>query len=555
MPSGSIFCPPQPVPPDCNKPQSFVFPSAFHLAPRLHCSGWISLFVHGAAFVASHLTVTTTTAGVSSSKNLSGPAGAEAGGGTDVFAALLGTAAPKKAAGASEAGSDSSLGNLVNLSLGFGEGEAGDNESPEAIAAVIDAVMPVQDTLEAVPVLADIANSLADIKASLAAGEPLDPAMLKQLEAALADLAASLDIELDTLPSLDDLTALVTDIQPDDTSFAARLTAALGPIAETLFSGAATADADADPGAELSALVKSIGEKLASLLSALNNGEIEPDQLARLTLAADADADFDAALARLLKPALAANAGDGPDLAAPELKLTEPALTGKAGTAAATSGETPDAPNPASATAGANRDSAGNDAAPNDRKPVEHRQIPAAATADKQPEAQGGLQPVPAARVDIVAAPRVVQAGYQTSQQQLNLPQLAFEIVRQASDGNTRFQIRLDPPELGRIDVKLDIDKAGQVHARLTVEKAETLDLMQRDQRGLERALQQAGLDGTRTNLEFSLKQNPFSGGQHGQDGGNPVFGDEASVEADDVPPTVNLYRGSLSASGVNIIA
>src|SRR5690606_2696372 len=120
---------------------------------------------------------------------------------------------------------------------------------------------------------------------------------------------------------------------------------------------------------------------------------------------------------------------------------------------------------------------------------------------------------------------------------------------------NTRFQIRLDPPELGRIDVKLDIDKAGQVHARLTVEKAETLDLMQRDQRGLERALQQAGLDGTRTNLEFSLKQNPFSGGQHGQDGGNPVFGDEASVEADDVPPTVNLYRGSLSASGVNIIA
>src|SRR5690606_1982683 len=154
----------------------------------------------------------------------------------------------------------------------------------------------------------------------------------------------------------------------------------------------------------------------------------------RLTLAADADADFDAALARLLKPALAANAGDGPDLAAPELKLTEPALTGKAGTAAATSGETPDAPNPASATAGANRDSPGTDAAPKDRSPVVRRQIPAAATADKQPEAQGGLQPVPAARVDIVAAPRVVQAGYQTSQQQLNLPQLAFEIVRQASD-------------------------------------------------------------------------------------------------------------------------
>jgi flagellar hook-length control protein FliK len=157
-----------------------------------------------------------------------------------------------------------------------------------------------------------------------------------------------------------------------------------------------------------------------------------------------------------------------------------------------------------------------------------------------------------------VAAPRVVQAGYQTSQQQLNLPQLAFELVRQVNDGNTRFQIRLDPPELGRIDVKLDIDRSGQVNARLTVEKAETLDLMQRDQKGLERALQQAGLDGAKTNLEFSLKQNPFSG-QQGQDGGNgrnPSFGDEAAGDADDTPPpTVNLYRGSLSASGVNIIA
>ena len=128
--------------------------------------------------------------------------------------------------------------------------------------------------------------------------------------------------------------------------------------------------------------------------------------------------------------------------------------------------------------------------------------------------------------------------------------------MRQVNDGNTRFQIRLDPPELGKIDVRLDIDASGQVNARLTVEKAETLDLMQRDQRGLERALQQAGLDGAKTNLEFSLKQNPFNGGQQGQDGnGRPFFGDEAVAEEEAPPPTVNLYRGSLTASGVNIIA
>ncbi|KRA41632.1 flagellar hook-length control protein FliK [Devosia sp. Root635] len=518
--------------------------------------------------MASHLTVTTTTAGTSTSKGLNASSGAEAEAGPlDVFAALLGTATPPAAgdtAKSSTASLDLNLGNLVNLSLGFGEGETQENDDPEAIAAAIDAIVPIQDTMEAVPVITDIADTLADLKARLDAGEPLDPETLKHLDAALTDLAAALDIDLSALPSLDDLTALVTDIQPDDTSFAARLTAAFGPLAETLFNGSAAPQADA--GVELSTLVKSIGDKLAALLAALNNGEVEPDQLAQLELAAQADADLDAALARLLKPTVTVDASAAaPALANPQLKLTEPALTGKANAEAPTAdaakpSDTPDAPPvQAAADAGDSATDRGSDAAPNDKKPVEHRPAPLAAAIDKQPDPQSPAQPNQAARADIVAAPRVVQAGYQTSQQQLNLPQLAFEMVRQVNDGNTRFQIRLDPPELGRIDVKLDIDKSGQVNARLTVEKSETLDLMQRDQRGLERALQQAGLDGAKTNLEFSLKQNPFSGGQQGQSGSGgqgPLFADDVSGEADDTPPpTVNLYRGSLSASGVNIIA
>ena len=511
--------------------------------------------------MASHLTVTTNAAGVSSSKSLNGSMGAGSDEGAfDVFAALLGTAAPKTGtdgARTSSANVDASLGDLVKLSLGFGDGETQGNEDPDAIAAVVDAVVPFQEAQDAGSGLAEIASTLADLQASLEAGEPLDPEMLRQLEAALANLADALDIDLDALPSIDDLTALVTDIQPDDASFAARLTAAFGPLAETLFSGSASPDA----GEELSALLKSIGDKLAALLSALNSGELEPDQLAQLELGAKADADLDAILARLLKPAAAVDTDPATQaLATPELKLTEPALTGKASTDAAATTDAAETPETPAIKAAAETDDSGdrgNDSTPPDRKPAERPQI--AAAVDKQPEAPASSPTTPAARVDIVAAPRVVQAGYQTSQQQLNLPQLAFEIVRQVNDGNTRFQIRLDPPELGRIDVKLDIDKSGQVHARLTVEKAETLDLMQRDQRGLERALQQAGLDGAKTNLEFSLKQNPFSsGGQHGQDGGsgNPIFGDEVTAEADDTPPpTVNLYRGSLSASGVNIIA
>ncbi|HWV21892.1 MAG TPA: flagellar hook-length control protein FliK, partial [Devosia sp.] len=161
-------------------------------------------------------------------------------------------------------------------------------------------------------------------------------------------------------------------------------------------------------------------------------------------------------------------------------------------------------------------------------------------------------------QIDAATSPRVVQTGYQTSQQQLNLPQIAFELSRQVTDGNTRFQIRLDPAELGRIDVKLDIDSTGKVHARLTVEKAETLDLMQRDQRALEKALQQAGLDQSKTNLEFSLKQNPFAGDHNqrqGEERSGSGSGQDSQEETEVSAPAITLYRGALQASGLNILA
>jgi flagellar hook-length control protein FliK len=89
---------------------------------------------------------------------------------------------------------------------------------------------------------------------------------------------------------------------------------------------------------------------------------------------------------------------------------------------------------------------------------------------------------------------------------------LAVEIAARALGGKRRFEIRLDPPELGRIDVRLDVARDGQVTSRLVVERAETLDLLRRDAPALERALQSAGLKTDASGLEFSLRDH--SGGQ-----------------------------------------
>ncbi len=97
---------------------------------------------------------------------------------------------------------------------------------------------------------------------------------------------------------------------------------------------------------------------------------------------------------------------------------------------------------------------------------------------------------------------------------------LAVEIVANAQIGRSRFEIRLDPPELGRIDVRLDVDKQGQVTSHLIVEKSSTLDMLRRDAPQLERALQDAGLKTSDSGLQFSLRDQSQSQRNNDNDSG-----------------------------------
>nr|WP_246473105.1 flagellar hook-length control protein FliK [Pelagibacterium limicola] len=133
------------------------------------------------------------------------------------------------------------------------------------------------------------------------------------------------------------------------------------------------------------------------------------------------------------------------------------------------------------------------------------------------------------------------------------MPFIAVEIARSIQNGISRFEIRLNPPELGRVDVRLEMDKSGNVIARLAVERSETLDLLQRDQRALERALADAGLDGNKTELEFSLRQD--SDGNE-QPGDRPTWkasiaADPEAVELSAPPPGV--ARGYARLDAVNL--
>jgi flagellar hook-length control protein FliK len=116
---------------------------------------------------------------------------------------------------------------------------------------------------------------------------------------------------------------------------------------------------------------------------------------------------------------------------------------------------------------------------------------------------------------------------------------LAVEIAAQAQAGKHRFEIRLDPPELGRIDVRLEVDRDGHVSSRLVIDRSETLDLLKRDAAQLERALQQAGLKTSDSALEFTLRQQTSPHDEAGTQGAATV-----NVPDDDPAPLEALRQG-----------
>jgi flagellar hook-length control protein FliK len=182
------------------------------------------------------------------------------------------------------------------------------------------------------------------------------------------------------------------------------------------------------------------------------------------------------------------------------------------------------------------------------------------ATAAKSPADGGDLAnlPKPAEAPSLQAAPVApTQARASTPATADTTPVpitgLAVEIAARAQAGRNRFEIRLDPPELGRIDVRLDVDSSGNVTSRLTVDRTETLDALRRDAGDLQRALQDAGLKTSDNGLQFALRDQNLAGrhDQHTPPGSTRIVVPDASGTIIDTVPD---YRPKpRSGGGIDI--
>ena len=83
--------------------------------------------------------------------------------------------------------------------------------------------------------------------------------------------------------------------------------------------------------------------------------------------------------------------------------------------------------------------------------------------------------------------------------------QVSVQLSKAIQNGDNKIKIQLRPQELGRVEVKLEIANDGRAKAMIIAERSETLDILQKDVRVLERALQDAGLKTDQNSLSFDL--------------------------------------------------
>lgn len=144
-----------------------------------------------------------------------------------------------------------------------------------------------------------------------------------------------------------------------------------------------------------------------------------------------------------------------------------------------------------------------------------------------------------------MAAPRSLAPGAKPM-----IQQIAVNISKAIQGGTDRIIIQLKPAALGRVEVRLEVTADGRVQAVVTADRPETLEALQRDARGLERALQDAGLRTDSNSLSFNLR-----GGQNPNDGAPSAAGQDADPAAEDSLGDASVETEVAAAIGADMAA
>ncbi len=111
-------------------------------------------------------------------------------------------------------------------------------------------------------------------------------------------------------------------------------------------------------------------------------------------------------------------------------------------------------------------------------------------------------------------------------------------LVQRLDGGSQRFEIRLDPAELGEIDVTIDISKDNKARIVMAVSNTDALAELSRGSKALEQALAEAGVDLGEDGISFEMSSDGRSSFTFEDDTDNQAAGKQADPISDAVQDT-----------------
>ena len=140
--------------------------------------------------------------------------------------------------------------------------------------------------------------------------------------------------------------------------------------------------------------------------------------------------------------------------------------------------------------------------------------------------------------------------------------QVAVQIKKAIGEGADKINIKLQPANLGKVEVRMEIGKDGVLTANVIAEKPETLELLQRDVRGLEKVLQEGGLKTDTQSFNFSLKEHAQQQAANRReetneqpDNNSQNSNEEEAEDAETTASEATIYGQNIATNGgVNIM-
>ncbi len=129
--------------------------------------------------------------------------------------------------------------------------------------------------------------------------------------------------------------------------------------------------------------------------------------------------------------------------------------------------------------------------------------------------------------------------------------QITVAINRNIVNGQNNFSIRLHPAELGQVDIRLEFAADGKMNASMIVENERTLSMLQRDQGALEKALQEAGVNLSGKNMNFSLAKQSQENNKQDFAGKNQTHNED--IRGEELSPAIAMQQASLGYSNQSV--